>query len=190
MAHRTRPRRHPPRVVTPKTSGAATRFGGFLLVLAGLVFGVFGGGISGHASGLLGTRGTFTVERCERLPSSHRGAEDSFRCSGSFRPRDGGRTRTGFDIDREYEPGRRVNASCGLFSTCYKIDRVNACGWFSGLLVALLVLCLGGPMMTHGTAWQTEPYARARTVQWRLAKGLFCAALGFFVVFLVLRLAR
>ncbi|MGI5337894.1 hypothetical protein ACQEVS_11080 [Streptomyces sp. CA-181903] len=163
------------------------RFGSVLIVLTGLLLGAFGAGISSHASGLLGARGTFTVERCEHLPSSHRGGADTVQCSGTFRPSDGGSPRAGLDIDRDYEPGRRVTASCDFIGICYKVDRVNACGWFAGLLAALLLVCLGGPGALRGSAWLTERYERGRVIQWQLAKGLFWTGLGFFTVFLVLR---
>ncbi|QTT73725.1 hypothetical protein J7W19_10095 [Streptomyces mobaraensis NBRC 13819 = DSM 40847] len=190
MAHRTRPRRHPIPVVARRRPGPAIRFGGVVLVLVGLLFGSFAAGISGHASGALGARGTFAVERCEHKATTQRGGgrgADTVECSGTFRPSDGGSPRTGLDIDRDYEPGRRVTASCDFIGICYKIDRVNACGWFSGLLAALLLVCLGGPGAVRGAVWLTERYARGRAIQGRLVKGLFWAALGVFVVFLVLR---
>ncbi len=166
------------------------RFGGALLVLAGLVLGTFALGISSHASGVWGTRGTFAVEQCEHKATTQRGGgrgADTVECSGTFRPSDGGSPRTDLDIDRDYEPGRRVTASCDFIGICYKIDRVNACGWFSGLLAALLMVSLGGPGVVRGTAWLTESYDRGRAIQWRLVKGLFWATLGFFALFLVLR---
>src|SRR5262249_12399217 len=155
----------------PRTSGAGIRFGGIVLVLAGLLFGAFGAGISGHASGVLGTHGTFTVEQCEHLANTR--GPDTVQCSGTFRPSDGGAARKGLDIDREYEAGRRVTASCDFIGICYKIDRVNACGWFAGLLAALLVMCLGGPLVLHGANWQAAEHSHGRAIQWRLLKGLF-----------------
>lgn len=168
------------------------RFGGVLLILAGLVLGAFGAGISSHASGALGTRGTFTVEQCEHLSTTQRGGgrgADSVHCSGTFRPSDGGEARKGLDIDRDYEAGRSVTASCDFLGVCYRIDRVNACGWFAGLLAALLLLCLGGPGVIHGAAWRTERHNRGRAIQRRLVQGLFWSALGFFLVYVVLRVA-
>ncbi|WP_223766215.1 hypothetical protein [Streptomyces huiliensis] len=187
-------RRRPPVVAPgrPGLSGAAVRLGGLLFVVAGLVFGTFALGISGHASGVWGTRGTFAVEQCEHLSNTQRGggrAADTVHCSGTFRPSDGGPARSGLDIDREYEAGRRVTASCDFFGTCYKVDRVNACGWFSGLLAALVLLCIGGPGVVHGAAWRTERYDRPRAIQWRLVKGLFWTSLGFLALFVVLRYA-
>ncbi|MGK5642151.1 hypothetical protein ACSNOK_28120 [Streptomyces sp. URMC 126] len=166
------------------------RFGGVLLVLGGLLFGVFGAGIASHASGLLGTRGTFTVERCEHHETKQRGGghgKDVVDCFGTFLPSGGGQARAGLGIDREYSPGRRVTASCDFIRICYKIDRVNACGWFAGLLAGLMMLCLGGPGVVRGAAWLTGPYDRGRMVQGRLVKGLFWPALAFLVVFVVLR---
>ncbi|GAA0383413.1 hypothetical protein [Streptomyces luteireticuli] len=186
-----RPRRAGP-AAPHRTSGAAIRFGGVVLVLAGLLFGAFGAGISSHASGVLGTHGTFTVEQCEHLANTGRGGgrgTDTVHCSGTFRPSDGGEARKGLDIDREYEAGRRVTASCDFIHTCFKIDRVNACGWFAGLLAALLLMCLGGPMAAYGANWQAERHDRGRAIQWRLLKGLFWSALGFLLVYVVLRLA-
>ncbi len=167
------------------------RFGGTLLVLAGLLFGTFAAGIASHASGVLGTRGTFTVEQCEHRPTTQRGGgrgADTVQCSGTFRPSDGGGTRTGLDIDRDYEAGRQVTASCDFIGICYKIDRVNACGWFAGLLAALSLVCLGGPAVIHGAAWRrAERHHRGRVTQRRLVKGLFWPALGLLVVYVVLR---
>ncbi|MFI1968050.1 hypothetical protein BLA24_21375 [Streptomyces cinnamoneus] len=168
------------------------RFGGALLVLGGLVLGTFGAGVSAYSSGALGTRGTFTVERCEHRSTTQRGGgrgADGVDCTGSFRPAGGGGARQGLSVDREYEAGRRVDVSCAFADTCYEIDRVNASGWFAGFLAALAMVCLGGPGVVRGATWRTERYERGRAIQRRLVKGLLWPAAGLLAGCVLLRLA-
>ncbi|MFF4527778.1 hypothetical protein ACFY1P_00775 [Streptomyces sp. NPDC001407] len=157
-------------------SSGTIRFGSAFIVVVGITVVALGAVNSAHASGLLGTHGTFTVRRCETSKTSRGGTSTD--CFGSFRSADGKAVKDNAELDVAYATGKQIRASCGFPDMCYKLDATDAIGWFAGLLAALTALCFAGPQLVHGAAWRGEGHRRGRAVQNRLLKSLFWSAVG------------